>query len=613
MLRQTLLILLVTKEKYMAKQYLRVKNYSGLNTSNPDIADPSTMAVCKNMFNRSDVLSTSNLGILNKFYKGTHTAASFSEDGHSLGIYWWRANDSRYFYRYISGTTDADLIWDKDPVGGGTLIAAATEYYMTFEPYGGRLFFCNGTTDFRKHNADHTNWNTTAPTIKDKGGTATAIAGATLTWNATATVTSDIDVSAIIGRGDWIRRSSSSAYWDEVLTINGAGTTITLSAASADNGASAVGGAQYAATATTAKSFKPMFMKSWKEQMWVWGGIDTFPQRNTLWWSTVGDPEDWSGSGSGFVTVEDGLYGTAAGIDALDDYLFLFKDRKYYVYRYTGDSTAPIVLVRTHIQECVSAKSIVNIGDAIVYFTGSDVRMTNGNQDVSIGTPQIYDDIISSVTWRLTGYSNLVDGSRCPSILYDEIREMIFLNIPHTTAGQTRTYVYDLKTKSWVSKITDNIGELSLHVYPQGYTYPNIIAQDSINDDYLHTYGTTTLDYTSAGELFTPAIDFGALDKKKKINYVEFTFHPQNNCGSTVKFNWWDFNESKARPTAGSTGEQTYDLSYTGGSNEYRVKKRFYVNADVNQFGWCMFETVGGTAGWGIVDWTICYEITDNT
>lgn len=99
--------------------------------------------------------------------------------------------------------------------------------------------------------------------LKDKGGTPTAIAGATLTWNLSATVTSDVDISGVLATGDWIRRSNTSVYWDEIESVAVGGLTITLTAASGDNGASAAGGAQKAPDAL----IRGRFIEVWKDRV----------------------------------------------------------------------------------------------------------------------------------------------------------------------------------------------------------------------------------------------------------------------------------------------------------------------------------------------------------
>lgn len=204
-----------------------------------------------------------------------------------------------------------------------------------------------------------------------------AIAGATLTWNGTDTVTSDIDISAIIEFGNYIRRSSTSLYLDEIAYISANGLTITLKEASLDTGASAAGGAQhttYSAVITYGK-----FCECFKNKMFVAGG-------NNLYWSVTGDLENFNETdlGAGSLSITGG-YGTITALASYEDYLFVFRETGYHVYTWTGDLDEPITETKTFPYGNFAQTTTIRLPNGIMYLSvGSSYRITNGVNDTQV-------------------------------------------------------------------------------------------------------------------------------------------------------------------------------------------------------------------------------------
>ena len=593
----------------MAKQYLAVKTFGGYNRGSSDLVPYDQLVSVDNMWGKPDYASGNLLGILSKIPHVANYKKVLPAAGRARGLYFWNKDPTNVAEQYIFAwqcTTDYTVgklyIYYPAPTDNWfEIYTDANPYHADFETDASTKLYWTNMGYIRKWMNTYTPA-TQSPKIKDKGGTAVAIAGATLTWNLTNTVTSDIDISASIDEGDWIRKSSTSNYWDEVIQVAAGGLSMLLETASSENGASAAGGAEKAADNGPGAM---QFLKVWKGKLWALDNIN-------LYWSVSADFEDFTSTGAGSLSINpDGSFEYSAGLAFLDEYLFVFRNDSYLVYRWTGDATLPVELVKIVNQGCSSERTIQNVGEALIYFTGSDVRMANGSQDISIASPQLIKSFQAS--WQpgsYTYFTKTAADNTYPFAVYDDLRRTYTLFKPTSTSGNG--YIYDTEKGIWIGSIYPSIVGDAI-VAKEGTGTPVIIYSTITSTNQLKYFHRTTLDYTNGVVLFSPAFDFGEPEKKKKINWIEFVFHPKVNCDTTLKFNWWDFDETKTTPTAGSTGEQTYNLASSGASAEQRVRKRFYVNAEMYKFGWTMLETVGGTEGWGLIEYTICYEVMETT
>jgi hypothetical protein len=613
----------------MALQYLTVNTFGTFNRGNPaDLVPNNSYIQMDNMWGKPDYQSAGFLNIISKIPDRASGGIGgvMPSAGRARGIWQYipyiSTMSTKNFVIAAQCTTDYTVnkvfaydvpnntwysLWDVGVLSGAYPyegVQFKDRFYMTFPGVG-----------VYKWNGDTTNWLTPIPQLQDKGGTATAIAGATLTWNATATVTSDIDISALISKGQYIRRSSTSPYWDEVLKVAAGGLSITLSVASSDNGASAVGGAQKSAAFSTDVYFPYI----WKDKLWLCGN------GYQLYWSVTNDVENYDTTlGAGSIIVAGNYDDYPSGIASLEDYLFIFKETQYQVYKWTGDLDKPIELIRTIKQGCVSHRTIQNIGDALIYFTGKDVRMTNGNEDVSIAYPQVQGEFEYGAAYPMYKYFSATSTSNdYPFSVFYKQRNCYMLYV------NSSCYIYDVNEKKWVGKIvpssSSNVEGSANILRTYGAVYDSVIWTRKTSSAQVQYYYPYAQSFNDDAIIFSSCMDLGVLNKKKKIKYVEFTFHRQPLCATYIGFDWWDFDETKSTPGvlfATNTNAQQYQLGAVVvpplTDTEMRIKKRFYVNAEVNKFGWMLFEDNTtppsggiGTEGWGIIDWTICYEVME--
>jgi hypothetical protein len=503
----------------------------------------------------------------------------------------------------------------------GTAYAANKNYTITGLDSGGKIAWVGLPVTSDAPDITITKaYNRAIVRVKDKGATATPITTLVLTWSADNTVTSDGDCNAQVKVGDWIRKDATSLYWDEVLAVSTDGLTIYLTAVSLDTGASSAGGAQKAADATT----EARQIKYWKGKLWIL-------YKTTLSWSTTDNlgvlSEDFTSTGAGAMVidcVETGKSEYGTGIEVLGEYMFIFRELSYLVYRWTGDIDEPIELVRSVAYGCNSQNTIKKDGDALIYYTGNELRVTNGSSDESLSVP-IDGTLNPDITINESYYSMTVAyGSSMPTAFFEPHYGIYTLCLPTSTAGSE--YWYNTKGKKWMGVTKYGIGAVCISYQLSGQTQLGRILYHttvSSNDPQYIKLGNT--DFSNAAVIFSGGHDWGMPDKKKKVYWVEIEFVPQKGCNTNLYFDWWDFNATKDMPGTtlatnanAKTEVLTLDDAYTGSEN-YSKKIRFAVDGcEVYNFGWALFEDnttppTGDTAsaGWGIASWTIGTDPND--
>lgn len=141
-------------------------------------------------------------------------------------------------------------------------------------------------------------------------------------------------------------------------------------------------------------------------------------------WSILGNPEVWTGTGSGAIDlVDEG--DSITGLCILGDKLFIFKENSIWEMYYVGG--VDIFRVRKIVDNVgtLSPKTIVNVGEAIAFYGVDDIYLFDGNQAVPVGLN------VRSILF--TGEEKIIDG--------------IYLNRAHAIYDtDTRNYIVALPT-----------------------------------------------------------------------------------------------------------------------------------------------------------------------
>jgi hypothetical protein len=173
-------------------------------------------------------------------------------------------------------------------------------------------------------------------------------------------------------------------------------------------------------------------------------GYRTNANPSTIYWSIIGNAQDWTGSGSGQATV--GSVGEnqklTAAIVISTNYVLLFKDNSTYQ-MVISSSPFPVYTLFDSVG-CIGKHAAVNV-DGKVYFITSEKRMraTDGEQLEQFPTGA--DDLWNAVDTSTLQYT---EGVRQKGADYDWLVWIV------TIGGTKRAIVWDLLNKCWLRHTT---------------------------------------------------------------------------------------------------------------------------------------------------------------
>lgn len=288
-------------------------------------------------------------------------------------------------------------------------------------------------------------------------------------------------------------------------------------------------------------------------------------------WCILGNPEDWTGAGSGSQDISTNDGDTLVGAALLGtDHLLLFKQNSIHEMIVRTSPFPQFPLFRN--VGAVSPRSIVTVGD-MVYFLTPEPRMkaTNGTQifDSSNPGPTGINDKIDDV-WDGLSKSRLQYSH---GIYYPKLHQIMWFV---SSAGETThdlCLVWDLEKKAWLR-------------HPEGYSMNcAAILQDRLlyagaYDGKLYKQDVAST-YTDASES-SAAInafwrsgwsDSQAMVNTKTIPYVDLNFQGQSSGYFTFSYGY-DFSEDRrtesidALANADVYGTGVYLVAVFGGQSD---------------------------------------------
>lgn len=245
------------------------------------------------------------------------------------------------------------------------------------------------------------------------------------------------------------------------------------------------------------------------------GSTSANPSR--IYWSILGNPEDWTGTGSGSQDVSANDGDTLVGAALMSyDHLFLFKQNSIHDLAIRS-SPFPIYPVFRNVG-AVSKRGIVT-ADGIVYFITPEPRMkaTDGSQIFDF--PDYIDDIWDGLNKSRLKYINGVLNKRLSQIWW-------FVSDGTSTTNDL-CIVWDLKRRAWLRnptgfKFNTSIVSKDRVIYGGGYDgklYETDV--DGVYQDASES-GAAINAYWRSGWM-----DFGKMLETKTIPYAGLNFETQ--------------------------------------------------------------------------------------
>lgn len=582
-------------------EFIKMDNL--INTTLLDTTYPDTL------FMRAPTMTNLHDSIANSICVGLHQFLPITNDHRAvlpvtlpftLGSVSYRTN--YYIVSVVVNAARDSIAWyavDSD-TGSWTDISptagTGTAYtHIDFTEYNRRMYATN-LKRLLKWNGELTSkvWS-----IHDKGGTATTLTGTlTFTQNSDIVSGSGTTFDTELEAGALIRRESSGTYY-EVESVDSA-TQVTLTSAFSET--SGAGVADESEQAPVLGDNIGWYVNVHKDRLLSWGGGNW---RSTFAASVTGDFEDWSSYGAYSTEVDQGNGQVAAGVGIWDDFVILFKERSYYVYRYnSNDPAVPYVFIKKVDYGCISHNTIVSIPNrGVAYFTGYELRITNGVSDISLSNlrkkfARYFDDQSPAGYF----YQEASTDVGYPSAAIDERRNLYCLCVGSDSSNPgNRVFFYDYAKNKWIGNYFDT-NKLSNIMFLKRQQDNYIIGAPVSGNFQLKYFDWSSVDSGGTGiTLDTPNWDFGYPNKQKKVYFVDIEFYTTTTVTTFTLKGRFDLSLDSTGPT--------YDIAATDSG---RIKARFNLNGRAcERFGFQLAETHTSATQLGIVSITVTFDLID--
>lgn len=185
---------------------------------------------------------------------------------------------------------------------------------------------------------------------------------------------------------------------------------------------------------------------------------------STIYWSVIGDSEDWSGAGSGSAVIgslSDNEKITAAEVISTN-YMLIFKETSTHQ-MVISQAPFPVYSLFDTVG-CVGKDAVVNI-DGRVYFIAQNRRMysTDGHG------LQEYPGFDGMWDYMKTGEDPYIKGVRLKGSDYDLIVWLIRWTLLDDNDGMA--YIWDLKNNCWGGRFTSGFSHNSVETSNNGTVY----------------------------------------------------------------------------------------------------------------------------------------------
>lgn len=307
--------------------------------------------------------------------------------------------------------------------------------------------------------------------------------------------------------------------------------------------------------------------------------VDSENAPSTLYYSKTNDDRDFTGVGSGSVTISD----TITGIKSFRDSIFIFCQNTIHRFDDVNGTNTTLVQITNNVG-CLSGYSIQEMGGDLLFLAPDGIRTVSA-------TARIGDVELSSLSRQIqaviSGYTKqLSDYFITSVVLRNKAQYRLFFLVPGTNINTSSGVIGTLTPNGfeWAqmqgiqasaigSEFDDQRISRTYHGDNLGYIYNhdtgNSFMQGGVTQNINAVYQTPNLDFGDAGTL-------------KTLNYIKISTTPEGSVQPTlrVRFNYEDPNVpqpadyflDQIRPPA-IFGEAIFGVSVFGGSLDPMVRQ----------------------------------------
>ena len=254
---------------------------------------------------------------------------------------------------------------------------------------------------------------------------------------------------------------------------------------------------------------------------------------NTIYFSSTGDIDSFSGSGAGSITLEDKI----VGLKSFRNELFIFCRNSIFKLQNINNSSTIAVVPVTKDVGCVDGQTIQEIAGDLIFLAPDGFRTVAGTArigDVELGTiSQAIQPIINEIL-------NTEDLQFSSVIIRDKSQYRMFYSADTQSTAGSKGIIGTLRPNGFewsetlgiqapaIASGFDSSGvEKFYHGDRGGYIY---------NHDTGNSFNPAGTSTNVEAEYQSPDFDYGDLGTLKTLDYAKFSFTPEGDCQPTLRY-----------------------------------------------------------------------------
>ena len=254
---------------------------------------------------------------------------------------------------------------------------------------------------------------------------------------------------------------------------------------------------------------------------------------NTIYYSSTGDIDSFSGSGAGSITLEDKI----VGLKSFRNELFIFCRNSIFKLQNINNSSTIAVVPVTKDVGCVDGQTIQEIAGDLIFLAPDGFRTVAGTArigDVELGTiSQAIQPIINEIL-------NTEDLQFSSVIIRDKSQYRMFYSADTQSTAGSKGIIGTLRPNGFewsetlgiqAPAITSGFNSSGVEKFYHGDRDGYVYNHDTGNS--FNPAGTST---NVEAEYQSPDFDYGDLGTLKTLDYAKFSFTPEGECQPTLRY-----------------------------------------------------------------------------
>jgi len=319
--------------------------------------------------------------------------------------------------------------------------------------------------------------------------------------------------------------------------------------------------------------------------------VDTANEPSTVYYSRINDDRDFTGLGSGSVTIDDNI----VGIKSFRDSLYIFCQNTIHRLDNINDPTAVSVSQITSNVGCLDGQSIQEIGGDVLFLAPDGIRLV-------AATARIGDVELSSVSRQVQSIvadlaANITNYTISSVVLRNKSQYRLFYTPAGTPISASRGLIGTLTPNGFEWSETEGIQAPAITSAFLSSNIEKTYHGDNRGYIYLHDQGNNFYEAGStkiiSAKYKTPNLDFGDAGTLKTLHYAKISLSPEGDVQPAlrVRFNYEDTSIPQPSDytldevqTPSLFGSSVFGVNVFGGSLDPLVRQSLQGSGHVASF-----------------------------